>query len=288
MDSAAAPDTRRIITAPRAISLADFDPADTGGMEKVAAKAELKQLQDRLQRQQELLWGAAHNAVLVILQGLDTAGKDGSIKHVLARVNPVGCQVTNFKAPTPEELAHDFLWRVHKRVPPLSVLGVFNRSHYEDVLVARVHELAPPEVWERRYAQINDFERMLTQNGVILFKFFLHISKDEQKQRLLAREEDADKAWKLAVGDWQERAHWDAYQRAYEDALGRCGTEWAPWHIVPADHKWYRNLVLARALTQGLEPYERRWTQELAARGKQATAEIRAYRKHGGKDDQTA
>ncbi|MEO7001785.1 MAG: PPK2 family polyphosphate kinase [Ktedonobacterales bacterium] len=284
MDTYAAHDLRRIIAMPRAVSLSDFDPADTNGMEKAGAKDELKALQDRIQRQQELLWGAAHNAVLVILQGLDTAGKDGSIKHVLARVNPVGCQVTNFKAPTPEDLAHDFLWRVHKHTPPLSALGVFNRSHYEDVLAVRVHELVAQDVWERRYAQINDFERMLTQSGVIIFKFFLHISKDEQKKRLLAREQDADKAWKLAVGDWEERKHWDAYQRAYEDALGRCGTEWAPWHIVPADRKWYRNIVIARTLVEGLAPYERLWTQELVERGKQAMTEIRAYHKQGAKD----
>jgi PPK2 family polyphosphate:nucleotide phosphotransferase len=271
-------DSRRIIAEPRPVALADFDPGDTEGMDKDEAKDVLKRLEGRLARQQELLWGAAHNGVLVILQGLDTSGKDGTVKHVMASVNPVGCQVWSFKVPTPEELAHDFLWRIHKRTPARGVLAIFNRSHYEDVLVVRVHELAPPEVWEPRYEQIYNFERMLTQNGTIVLKFFLHISKQEQEQRLLAREDDPDKAWKLAVGDWQERERWDAYQRAYEDALGRCGTEWAPWYIVPADKKWYRNVAIARTIVERLEPYERAWEGELREEGEQATKEIRAYR----------
>lgn len=271
-------DKRYILDAPRAISLGDFDPGDTGGMDKDTAEGELAKLEKRLTDQQDLLYGAAENAVLVVLQGLDTSGKDGTIKHVMASVNPAGCQVWSFKQPTPEELAHDFLWRVHRRTPGKGVLGIFNRSHYEDVLVVRVHDLVPRDVWKRRYEQINAFEHTLAQSGTIILKFFLHISKKVQEERLLAREQEIDKAWKLSVDDWREREYWDEYQKAYEDALGRCGTEEAPWYVVPADKKWYRNLFIARAIVERLEPDERRWKHALEARGKRALEELREYR----------
>ncbi len=268
-----------LIDTPRKVSLDDYDPADTGGLDKAQARKEMRELEARLAAQQELLYGAAQHAVLVVLQGMDTSGKDGTIKHVMRSVNPAGCQVWYFKEPTPNELAHDFLWRVHQRTPARGMLGIFNRSHYEDVLVVRVHRLVPREVWEQRYDQINDFERMLTANNTILLKFFLHISKDEQEHRLLAREKDTEKAWKLSADDWREREHWAEYQKAYEDALGRCATKEAPWHIVPADKKWYRNIVIARAIVARLEPYERRWKRDLAELGKRERAAIEEYRR---------
>ncbi len=265
----------RTIDSPRKIDLAEYDPNDTGGLKHKEAQAQLAQLEERLAQQQDLLYGAAHQSVLVVLQGMDTSGKDGTVKHVMSTINPIGCHVWDFKAPTPDELAHDFLWRVHQRTPARGMLAIFNRSHYEDVLVARVHKLVPRETWEARYEQINHFERMLAQNGTIILKFFLHISQDEQRKRLLAREDDPDKAWKLSVADWQERAYWDEYQSAYADAIGNCGTEWAPWHIVPANKKWYRNYFIAHTIFTTLEPHERKWRTDLAERGK---SELKALR----------
>jgi PPK2 family polyphosphate:nucleotide phosphotransferase len=273
-------DGLRLIDSPRRIQLADYDPADTEDLSKSDAKGELAKLEGRLQRLQELLYASAHQSVLIVLQGLDTAGKDGTVKHVMAGVNPTGCQVWSFKVPTPEELAHDFLWRVHKRTPGLGTLTIFNRSHYEDVLVTRVHELISRDVWEARYEQINAFERMLAENDTIILKFFLHISKDEQERRLLARERDPDDGWKLSVGDWREREFWHAYQQAYEDVIGACGTKYAPWYIVPADKKWYRNVFIARAIVDRLEAQAPAWEQELAERGRQALEAIRAAHVH--------
>jgi PPK2 family polyphosphate:nucleotide phosphotransferase len=269
-----------MINTPQLIALTDYDPADTHGLAQAEATERLAQLEVRLAELQDALYGAAQHAVLVILQGMDTSGKDGTIKHVMSIVNPTGCQVWSFKPPTPEELAHDFLWRVHHRTPAKGVLGVFNRSHYEDVLVARVHELVPSDTWASRYEQINAFERMLTQNGTILLKFFLHLSKAEQKQRLLAREQKPKDGWKLSVGDWEERAYWDAYQQAYEAALGQCGTPWAPWFIVPSDKKWYRNYIVAKTLVERLTPYHEHWRRELDARGAAALKAIHAARAH--------
>ncbi|MGZ6286361.1 MAG: PPK2 family polyphosphate kinase, partial [Ktedonobacterales bacterium] len=210
----------------------------------------------------------------------DTSGKDGTIKHVMSHINPVGCHVWSFKVPTAEELSHDFLWRVHQRTPANGMLAIFNRSHYEDVLVARVHKLVPKDVWSKRYDQINHFEQMLALNNTIICKFFLHISKDEQKQRLLAREQDPEKWWKLSLADWQERAYWDAYQDAYADAIGRCSTPWAPWHIIPANKKWYRDFAVARALVERLSPYRQSWRDELLERGKAELEKIRAAHVH--------
>jgi len=270
---------KALIDSPRVVALDAFDPADTGGMDKDQAADKVGKLERRLAHQQELLYAAAQNAVLVVLQGMDTSGKDGTIKHVMASVNPVGDQVSNFKQPTAEEAAHDFLWRVHRRAPALGVLGIFNRSHYEDVLVVRVHKLVPQEVWKQRYEQINAFERTLAQNGTIVLKFFLHISKEEQERRLLERERDPEKSWKLAVADWQEREYWDEYQKAYADALGRCATKEAPWYVVPADKKWYRDLFIAQAIVERLEPHEHRWERDLKERGKRERAAIEEYRR---------
>lgn len=254
---------------PKSIALKDYPCEEPHHLDRAATEVEAAKLEARLARQQELLFGAATNSVLIVLQGMDTSGKDGAIKHVMSAINPTGCHVWSFKVPTAEELAHDFLWRIHQRTPARGMMAIFNRSHYEDVLVARTHKLVPRGVWQTRYDAINAFEQTLVNSGVILLKFFLHISSDEQKGRLLVREQDPDKAWKLSVGDWQERARWDEYTVAYEDALARCGTSWAPWHIVPANAKWYRNYVIARAIVERLEPYERAWQRTLAEVGRQ-------------------
>ena len=259
------------------VMLKDIDPGDTSGMSQDEVERKLPAMQERLGELYNLLYGAAHQGLLIVLQGLDTAGKDGSIKHLMQALNPVGCDIASFKQPTSDELSHDFLWRVHQRAPALGRVSVFNRSHYEDVLVVRVHELVPKAVWERRYDQINDFERLLTQNSTIIVKFYLHISKKEQRARLLEREREPAKAWKLAVGDWKERERWKAYREAYEDAISRCGTKDAPWTIVPSDKKWYRNYILTQTLIERLEPYAKAWSAELAERGEKALAEIRAY-----------
>jgi len=259
---------------PKSISLDDYPTSKPQRLDRDAIDAEAKTLEERMTRQQELLYGAATHSVLIVFQGTDTAGKDGTIKHVMSAINPIGCHAWSFKVPTAEELAHDFLWRIHQRTPTRGMMAIFNRSHYEDVLVARVHKLVPRGVWKERYGAINNFEQMLTQNGVILLKFFLHISKDEQKQRLLAREQDTSKAWKLTANDWWERERWDDYMAAYEDALARCGTAWAPWYIVPSDTKWYRDYLVAHAIVEKLEPYERAWERTLAEMGKQRLREL--------------
>jgi PPK2 family polyphosphate:nucleotide phosphotransferase len=267
-----------VIDSPRKISLADFDPDDTGDMTKDEVQNEwLPQFKQSLGQLQELLYGAQQHSVVVVLQGMDTSGKDGTIRHVMSGVNPTGCYVWSFKVPTEEERIHDFLWRVHQRTPGRGTIAIFNRSHYEDVLVARVHNLVTREVWKQRYDQINDFERLLAQNNTLLLKFFLHISKDEQEERLLDREKDIEKSWKLAVGDWKEREYWDEYVKAYEDALSRCGTREAPWHIVPANKKWYRNYVVGQTILEQLEPLAKDWRKSLRQRGEQALAELRTF-----------
>ncbi len=216
--------------------------------------------------------------MLVVLQGMDTSGKDGTIRHVLSRVNPQGCNVHSFKQPTAEELAHDFLWRVHKVAPAKGMMTIFNRSQYEDVLVVRVHNLVPQDVWSQRYKEIKHFEKLLATSGTIILKFFLHISNDEQKQRLQAREQDRDKAWKISASDWQERPYWDAYQEAYEDALSKCSTAEAPWYIVPANHKWYRNLAIAHTLVHTMRKYKDEWRSDLEERGRQELQQLQAMR----------
>lgn len=205
-----------------------------------------------LSKLQNLLYADASRSLVIVLQGMDTASKDGTIRHVMSGLSPLGVEVRPFKVPNEEEKAHDFLWRVQKALSRRGYIGIFNRSHYEDVLVARVHELVPKKVWRKRYGQINQFERILTENGTIILKFFLHISKDEQKKRLEERLHDPSRYWKFSLNDVEERKHWPAYQRAYEAVLTRCSTEWAPWYIVPANHKWYRNLVVAETVVRTL------------------------------------
>lgn len=250
------------------VKLDDYDPNfKDQHSDHASAEAELAKLSDELSDLQELLSAAQHHSLLVVLQGMDTSGKDGTIRHVLSHVNPQGCDVHSFKAPTPEELAHDFLWRIHKVTPPKGVMGIFNRSQYEDVLVARVHNLVPKDVWSQRYEEINHFEALLANSGTILLKFFLYISKEEQERRLLAREQDKDKAWKLSASDWAERKYWSDYIEAYQDALSKCSTDAAPWYIVPANHKWYRNLAVAHTLVHTMRQYKDEWKAELEARG---------------------
>ncbi len=235
------------------LSLQDVATSDTGPYKSHEdAKPRLAKLLDELQRLQNLLYAESRWGLLVILQGMDTSGKDGTIRHVMSGLSPLGVQVTPFKVPTAEEAHHDFLWRVHAHVPRRGMIGIFNRSHYEDVLVVRVHKLVPKDVWKARYKQINNFEKMLVKNNTVVLKFFLHISKDEQKERLQARLDDPTRYWKFSLADIEERKHWPAYRKAYEDALVKCSTEWAPWHVVPSDKKWYRNLVVAETIVKTL------------------------------------
>ena len=235
----------------RKLRLKNFDPDDTFG-KKRNDDAHQKSLR-RLRELQHLLYADKRYALLIILQALDAGGKDGTIRHVMSGVNPQGCEVVSFKAPTSEELAHDFLWRIHKAVPNRGNIGIFNRSHYEDVLIVRVHDLVPKEVWRRRYRQINDFEQILTENGVTILKFFLHISREEQKRRFEARIEDSSRNWKLSLPDFEERQHWDDYTEAYEEALQRSSTQWAPWYVIPANKKWFRNYLVAELVVQALD-----------------------------------
>jgi PPK2 family polyphosphate:nucleotide phosphotransferase len=237
------------------VDLRRVDPASAPGLKggRGAAEAVLEGDRAELARWQDRLWAEAKRALLVVLQGMDASGKDGTIKHVFQGVNPQGTRVVAFKEPTPEELAHDFLWRVHRAVPRSGEIGVFNRSHYEDVLAARVRKLVPEHTWKARYAEIVDFEAMLVRNGTTIVKIFLHISKDEQKRRFEERLQQPEKRWKFRRGDLDDRALWDAYQTAYEDALSRTSTKAASWYIIPADHKWYRNWAISRILIDTLE-----------------------------------
>jgi len=239
----------------RKMNLSKVDPGSTAGFAggKKKVQEELEKLNARLEILQEKLWAEGRRGVLVVLQGMDTSGKDGTIRHVFEGVNPLGVRVASWKAPNAEELAHDFLWRIHQKMPARGEIVIFNRSHYEDVLVARVRSLVPKEVWKARYGQINEFEKLIAKNGTTILKFFLHISKDEQKERLQARLDDPRKRWKFRCGDLDDRKLWDEYMAAYEDALEKTSTRWAPWYLVPADKKWFRNLVVATALVDALE-----------------------------------
>jgi PPK2 family polyphosphate:nucleotide phosphotransferase len=263
------------------VNLKDYDPNYTDKhTDHDEADKELLKLSDNLSDLQELMAAAQQHSLLMVLQGMDTSGKDGTIRHVLAHVNPQGCQVHSFKAPTPEELAHDFLWRVHKVTPAKGVMGIFNRSHYEDVLVVRVHNLVPESEWKHRYEEINHFEHLLARSNTIILKFFLHISYDEQTERLQDREKDIDKAWKLSAADWAERKYWNSYQAAYEDALSKCSSDYAPWYIVPANHKWYRNLAIAHTLVHTMKQYEDEWKAQLEARGRQELEELKKIKEN--------
>jgi PPK2 family polyphosphate:nucleotide phosphotransferase len=236
------------------VRLREWDPGDTGGYKsKEAAQKALAGNIERLAELGYLLYAEHKRALLVILQATDAGGKDGTIRHVMSGLNPQNCRVTAFKAPSEVELAHDFLWRVHPAVPAQGEIGIFNRSHYEDVLVARVKQLVPKSVWSTRYRAINEFERALAESGVIVLKFFLHISKKEQAQRLRERLRDPTKNWKLAPSDFEDRHRWSQFMRAYEDALSRCSTPWAPWFIIPANRKWFRNLAVSEIIVGALE-----------------------------------
>jgi PPK2 family polyphosphate:nucleotide phosphotransferase len=236
------------------VRLEDYDPDYTDDFHNEdEAKKQLENDLDRLFDLQEALYAESQQSLLVVLQAIDAGGKDGTIKHVFRGMNPQGVHVASFKVPNSDELAHDFLWRIHKQTPPKGYIHVFNRSHYEDVVVVRVHELVPKKVWKKRYAHINNFEEMLVDSGTTILKFFLHISPDEQKKRFEERLNNPDKQWKFALGDLEERKRWGNYQEAFEDMLTKCNTEIAPWHIVPANNKWYRNLVITRAIIEALE-----------------------------------
>lgn len=228
---------------------------------KKAGEAALPALNKRLEALQELLYAEGRRKLLIVLQGIDTSGKDGTIRHVFEGVNPQGVHVASFKAPTPLELAHDYLWRIHQQTPARGQIVIFNRSHYEDVLVVRVHNLTPPEVWKRRYEQINAFEQQLAEEGTTILKFFLHISKDEQKQRLQERLDKPEKRWKFAIGDLAERKLWDEYMAAYTAVLEQTSTTHAPWYIVPANRKWYRNLVISHVIIKTLEGLDMRYPE---------------------------
>ena len=261
------------------VSLDGISASPPKKTDRDAAKRELEALGEELFDLQDLLWGARMNSVLIVLQGRDTAGKDGTIKHVAGFLNPRGVHVSSFGVPTEEEREHDFLWRIHRHTPRKGELAIFNRSHYEDVLVVRVHGLVPESLWKERYGHIRDFEEMLAEHGTIILKYFLHISREEQEQRLVAREQEPRKAWKINAGDWEDREHWDDYTRAYEEALSRTSAKKAPWTIVPSDSKWYRNLVVARSLVEALRPYRQAWQDRLDEVGVRKKAELEAWRK---------
>lgn len=260
------------------VDLGKIDPEFDGKLTKEEGQERLAKLGARLGELEELMYASGTHSLLVVMQGRDTAGKDGAINRILQFVNVQSCRVAAFKVPTPKELAHDFLWRIHAETPGKGGIAIFNRSHYEDVLVVRVHEFVPKPVWEKRYEQINQFEELLTSSNTIVVKFCLHISKDEQEQRLLDREKDDTKAWKLAVGDWKERELWDDYTKAYEDAIEKCSTTDAPWFVVPANKKWFRDLAIAEVLVEALEPYADGWKKHLAEIGAKAKQELADYR----------
>lgn len=243
------------------VRLARWDPADTSGFrgKKRDGLDELSKLRRKLDPLQELLYAEHKHAVLVVLQGMDTSGKDGTIRRVFEGVNPQGVRVARFRQPTPEELDHDFLWRAHKQVPEKGEIVIFNRSHYEGVLVERVHKLVPKEVWQPRYRQINDFERLLAEAGTTILKFYLHIDADEQRKRLTERLDDPSKNWKFNAADVQERKLFPEYMKAYQAALEKTSTSWAPWYLVPSNRVWYRDLVVCRILVEALEGLKMRF-----------------------------
>ena len=233
--------------------LSNFDPGHHEGLERAAAEEETRLHCTALDELAYRLFAEAKRAVVVVLQGIDGSGKDGAIRMLASGISPQCLDVRSFKAPSALELSHDFLWRVHAAVPAHGRIGIFNRSHYEDVVVVRVRKLVPKEIWRERYAQINAFEKLLRDGGLTVVKCFLHISKDEQRKRLADRLRDPAKQWKLGPSDLEDRRLWDDFTKAYEDAITHCNTPEAPWHIVPANHKWYRNLVVARLVRKTLE-----------------------------------
>ena len=248
------------------------------GMTKAKAADRLAQLSEELFELQDAIFGSKACSVLVVLQGRDGAGKDGTIKNVVGYLNPRGVNVVSFGVPTEEERQHDFLWRVHRHAPRKGEFSIFNRSHYEDVLVVRVHDLAPKSLWKQRFGHIADFEELLAEHGTIVLKYFLHITKEEQEERLLAREEQPETAWKLNPNDWKEREFWDEYTEAYEDVIAKTAAKHAPWTVVPANSKWYRNLVIAESIAEALRAHKKDWKRKLDAMGKVGKAELESYR----------
>ena len=246
---------RELIVAPgRRFRLKDIDPGYHGGQEAGdKGAAEIQNYIEKIKKLQYTLFAERAHSFLIVLQGSDAAGKDGVCRHVIDAMNPQGCVVTGFKQPTEEEKAHDFLWRVHPHAPGLGKVAIFNRSHYEDVLVVRVHKLLPKEVWSRRYDQINAFEALLADTGTKILKFFLYISKDEQLARFKERLLDPARQWKISESDYKEREYWDEYVSAYEDMLGQCSTDKAPWHVIPSNHKWFRNLAVSKIICETME-----------------------------------
>ena len=235
------------------VDLAKWDPQETFGRSRDGAGSDTASDLDRLANLQERLYAESKHGLLIVLQGIDASGKDGTVNHVMTGFNPSGVSVTSWKAPTSTELAHDYLWRIHQRTPGKGEISIFNRSHYEDVLVVRVHGYAPEDVWRRRYDQINAFEKQLADEGTTILKFFLLISPQEQLQRMQDRIDDPTKRWKFKAADLEERKLWDHYTAAYQDALSRCSTEWAPWYIVPANRKWFRNLAVAQIVAETMD-----------------------------------
>ena len=265
------------------VDLDDYDPGHHAGLDKDEAYARLAKLAEEIEDLQELMYATKATSLLVVFQARDTGGKDGAINRVLGYTNVQSVRVAAFKAPTPEELSHDFLWRIHAQAPAKGGIALFNRSHYEDVIAVRVHDLVPKKVWKSRFDRINEFERLLVDADTIVLKIYLHISKKEQEERLLAREADPTKAWKLNVGDWKERELWNETQKAYEDALSKCSTADAPWRIVSANHKWFRDLAVAEAIRDALKPYRKRWEADLKEIGAEAKAALAAYREERAK-----
>jgi PPK2 family polyphosphate:nucleotide phosphotransferase len=243
------------------VNLEEWDPNDTSGFggTKEDAEAESKALTKKLEQLQKLLYGEHKHKVLIVLQGMDTAGKDGTIRRVFEGVNPQGVRVAQFKEPTPDELDHDFLWRIHKQTPGKGEISIFNRSHYESVLVERVHNLVPEKVWRRRYGEINDFEKILVDDQTTILKFYLHIDKNEQKKRLEARLDDPTEHWKFNVRDLKERKFWSEYMEAYQDALEKTSTDEAPWYLIPANHKWFRDIIVSTIIVKSLEKLDMKY-----------------------------
>jgi PPK2 family polyphosphate:nucleotide phosphotransferase len=268
----------RTLDGGKRIRLDDVDSAETGGLDKEQAMQRLDKLGRELSELENLLTYAGTHALLIVLQGRDASGKDGAARKILEYSNVQNAYVHPFKVPTEEERAHDFLWRVHEVVPRRGYMAIFNRSHYEDVLAARVHHIVPEPIWKRRYDDINAFERLVMGADVILLKFYLHVSADEQYARLRAREKDPRTAWKLNPGDWREVPLWDEFTAAYEDALDKCASREAPWYLVPADKKWFRNLAVFERIVLALRPYRNVWLSTLKEMGKSSMKEIRALR----------
>ena len=263
------------------VDLGDISAEPPKGASKEEARERLAALGEEMFELQDAMWGAKINGVMVVLQGRDSAGKDGAIKNVAGFLNPRGVNVVSFGVPTLEERQHDFLWRVHRHAPRLGEFAIFNRSHYEDVLVVRVHNLAPKSLWKERYGHIADFEELLAEHGTIVLKYFLHITKKEQKQRLLEREASPATAWKLNPNDWKERDCWDDYTEAYEDAISKTAAPHAPWTVVPANAKWYRDLVVAQSVVEALREHRKGWKKTLdtlGAKGRAGLADYRAQR----------